>query len=514
LAALKAIRQDVVDPAIASHSGRIVKTTGDGLLLEFPSVVNAVRCALEVQTALADRTNDVPEEGRIIFRIGINLGDIIVEGDDIFGDGVNVAARLQEIAPPGGICISNRVHEDVRDRLGTGFDDGGVRTLKNIARPVQVWNWRPDATVGPKLASRPTTLPLPDKPSIAVLPFQNMSGDQEQEYFVDGVTEEIITELSRFHSLFVIARNSSFSYKGRSPDVREVGRELGVRYVLEGSIRRASDRIRVTSQLIDTLTGNHIWAERYDRVLEDVFALQDDLTRAIVAVIAPQIESTEEAKAARRRPDNLSAYEIGRRAWVHAWQGHDKADRALLEQSIAEAKKALEIDPNSVMALHVLTWAYGSMLFLHMAENRDDAIRNATFASTRAIELDRMDAYGYSLRGLGVWQRGELERFPEALADARRGHELNPNDATVLRTLGILESSSGEPELAIKHLHELLRRNPRDPRCHQTYAILAGTSFVAKQYAEGVQKGIARAFGPASPNSGALTSRIVSDWDG
>ena len=319
LAALKAVRQEVVDPAIASHGGRIVKTTGDGLLLEFPSVVNAVRCAVEVQTAMADRTAGIAEDRRIAFRIGINLGDIIVEGDDIFGDGVNVAARLQEIAAPGGICISSRVHDDVRDRLDTAFDDGGTQTLKNIARPVQVWRWQPGTAVAPKPAPPPTALPLPDKPSIAVLPFQNMSGDPEQEYFADGITEDIITELSRFQSLFVIARNSSFTYKGKSPDIRQVGRELGVRYVLEGSVRKAGNRIRVTSQLIDALTGSHIWAERYDRVLEDVFAVQEELTQSIVRAIAPPISDEEVAKVRRRRPDSLGGYEIAVRAHAKAW---------------------------------------------------------------------------------------------------------------------------------------------------------------------------------------------------
>src|SRR5262245_12808406 len=220
LAALRIVRQEVVDPAIAKHGGRIVKTTGDGLLLEFPSVVNAVRCAVEVQTAMANRTAEVPDDRRIAFRIGINQGDIIIEGDDIFGDGVNVAARLQEMAAPGGICVSSRVHEDVRDRLDTAFDDGGTQILKNIARPVQVWRWQPGTAVPPKPVTAPTALPLPDKPSIAVLPFQNMSGDPEQEYFADGMVEDIITALSRTKAVFVIARNSSFSYKGKSPDIR------------------------------------------------------------------------------------------------------------------------------------------------------------------------------------------------------------------------------------------------------------------------------------------------------
>jgi len=271
LAALKALRQEVVDPAITSHGGRIVKTTGDGLLLEFPSVVNAVRCSVEVQTAMAVRTAEVAEDRRIAFRIGINLGDIIVEGDDIFGDGVNIAARLQEIATLGGVCVSSRVHDDVRDRLETVFEDSGAQTLKNIARPVQVWRWQPGTAV-PRPAPVPAALPLPDKPSIALLPFQNMSGDPEQEYFADGIVEDIITALSRFKSLFVIARNSSFSYKGKSLDIRQVGRELGMRYVLEGSVRKAGGKVRITSQLIDSESGTHIWADRFDGPLEDIFA--------------------------------------------------------------------------------------------------------------------------------------------------------------------------------------------------------------------------------------------------
>jgi TolB-like protein/class 3 adenylate cyclase len=310
LAALKAVRQEVVDPTIAMHGGRIVKTTGDGLLLEFPSVVNAVRCVVEVQTAMADRTAEIAEDRRIAFRIGINLGDIIVEGDDIFGDGVNVAARLQEIALPGGICISNRVHDDVRDRLDTAFDDGGTQTLKNIARPVQVWRWHPGTAVSPPPATANSALPLPDKPSIAVLPFQNMSGDPEQEYFADGVVEDIITALSRFKALFVIARNSSFTYKGRSPDIRQVGRELGVRYVLEGSVRRAGGRVRVTGQLIEAESGTHIWADRFEGAIEDVFDLQDEVATSVVGAIAPQLERAEEKRARQKPTEQLRSYDL------------------------------------------------------------------------------------------------------------------------------------------------------------------------------------------------------------
>jgi adenylate cyclase len=491
VAALKALRRDVVDPQIAAYGGRIVKTTGDGLLLDFPSVVDAVRCVIEVQTAMATKMSDVPENRRIAFRIGVNLGDIIIDGDDIFGDGVNIAARLQEIAAPGGVCVSSRVHEDIRDRLDAAFSDGGAQTLKNIVRPIQVWRWSPGASTPTEVAtvsSADTPLTLPDKPSIAVLPFLNMSGDTEQEYFTDGITEDLITELSRFNSLFVIARNSSFSYKGRSPDIRQVGRELGVRYVLEGSIRKSSNRIRVTGQLVDALTGNHIWAERYDRVLEDIFAVQEEVTQAIVAAIAPQIESTEQSKAARRRPDDLTAYEIGLLAWTHAWQGGARAmaDRTLLDQAIREAREALTIDPRSVLALHTIAYACGTSRFLMTAMDREDALREGMWAAGRAIELDSTDALGYALRGWGVFVTGEFDRYPEGLADARRAHEMNPNDVYVLGVLAWLEAGVGEYERAIKHGHHILRLSPRDPRSYDTHHLLAFASFGAKQYAEGI----------------------------
>jgi TolB-like protein/Flp pilus assembly protein TadD len=332
--------------------------------------------------------------------------------------------------------------------------------------------------------AEPDTPALPDRPSIAVLPFLNMSGDPDQEYFTDGVTEDIITELSRFHSLFVIARNSSFSYKGKSPTFQQVGRELGVRYVLEGSIRKSSNRIRVTGQLIDTLTGNHIWAERYDRVMEDIFAVQEEVTRAIVAAIAPQVEATEQLKVARRRPSNLSAYEIAIQAWAHAWDGRDKADRTLLEQSIREAKEALAIDPNCVRALHALASAHGTALFYGMAADREDSLQETMQAIMRAIELDSADARGYALRALGFMQRGQWDRYPEALADARRAHEMNPNDTFVLRILGNLEAFTGEPERGIEHLHQVMRLNPRDTRSYTTHQLLANLCFIAKRYAD------------------------------
>jgi TolB-like protein/class 3 adenylate cyclase/Flp pilus assembly protein TadD len=496
LARLRKNRSERLDPILMKYGGRLVKLTGDGALVEFASAVDALSASIEFQQAMAEAHDDQPADASLVFRMGLHLGDLIVDGDDLYGDGVNIAARLEAEAPAGGIVISRTVHEAVAGRLKATFDDLGSLALKNIERPIQAYSvkwepsdWQPpvsaEVTDGSQTAPQ-VPLQLPDRPSIAVLPFQNMSGDPEQEYFTDGITEDIITELSRFHSLFVIARNSSFSYKGKSPNIQQVGKELGVRYVLEGSIRKSSNRIRVTGQLIDTLTGNHIWAERYDRVLDDIFAMQEELTRAIVAAITPQIESTEQFKAVRRRPENLSAYEIALRAWAHALEGQDKADPTLFSQSIREAREALAIDPNSVRALHVLAWAHGNTVQLSIAADRERALREAMWANTRAIELDGMDAYGYAFRGLSAMHFGR-SNDPEAIANARRAHEINPNDTFVLRILGALESNAGEFERAIEHLNQVMRLNPRDPRGHITYNVLGFACFGAKQYGEGVK---------------------------
>jgi TolB-like protein/class 3 adenylate cyclase len=499
LARLRKNRSERFDPVLTKYGGRLVKLTGDGALVEFASAVDALSAAIEFQQGMAEANSDRPTDTALVFRMGLHLGDLIVDGDDLYGDGVNVAARLEGEAPAGGILISRNVRDAVAGRVKATFEDLGGLSLKNIERPVRAFrvHWEaldwptqaaPEAPVAPAmtLQSSPTPLPLPDKPSIAVLPFQNMSGDPEQEYFTDGITEDIITELSRFHSLFVIARNSSFSYKGKSPEVPQVGRELGVRYVLEGSVRKSSDRIRLTAQLTDTLTGNPIWAERYDRVLEDIFAVQEQLTQAIVAAIAPQIGFVEKSRAARRRPESLSAYEIALLARAHVWEGQDKADRTLIDQSIQEARRALAIDPSSVPALLILALAHGSALSLQMVADRAHALQEAMSAAARAIELDGTDALAYALRGLVAFLGGQLDRYAAGLTDARRAHELNPNDTAVLGILSTMEAAAGEPERAIEHLHMVLRLNPRAPRRHGFYSMLAFASFGAKQYAEGV----------------------------
>ena len=345
LAQLKALRKTLFDPKIADHRGRIVKNTGDGALVEFASVVDAVRCADEIQRGMAEQNTDVPQDKRIEFRIGIHVGDIIIADDDIFGDGVNIAVRLEGIAEPGGICISDDAHRQVRGKVESTLEDMGSQALKNIAEPMRVWRI-------PKNLRRATLVPnrlpiddaeplaLPDKPSIAVLPFQNMSGDPDQDYFADGMVDEITTALSRFKSLFVIARNSSFTYKGKAVDIKQVGRELGVRYVLEGSVRKAAGKVRIIGQLIDAATGMHLWADRFEGDLSDIFALQDRMTESVVSAIAPKMFQIE-IDLAVRRPNNLSAYDLCLRAspHLHSWTRGGSAEALRL------ASRALEIDP-------------------------------------------------------------------------------------------------------------------------------------------------------------------------
>jgi TolB-like protein/class 3 adenylate cyclase len=340
LQALKAIRADLIDPTIAAHNGRLVKTTGDGLLVEFGSVVDALRCATDVQARMAERNTAVPADKRIQFRIGINVGDIVVEDGDIFGDGVNVAARLEGLAEPGGICVSARVQEDATGKLDLAFEDMGEQTLKNITRPVRAYRVATGAMSA--TAAVVPALPLPDKPSIAVLPFQNMSGDPEQEYFADGMVEEIITALSRIRWLFVIARNSSFTYKGQSVDVKRVGRELGVRYVLEGSVRKAGRRVRITGQLIDAVTGTHLWADRFDGSLEDVFDLQDKVASSVAGVIEPALQTAETAHSARRPTNDLTAYDL----YLRAWAMHSSS-AAQTPEALRLLNRAIERDPDT-----------------------------------------------------------------------------------------------------------------------------------------------------------------------
>ena len=376
---LKTHRIERIEPAVRRHGGRLIKLTGDGALIEFASAVEALSAAVEIQQAMVDANRHQPADTAIVFRIGIDLGDLMVDDNELYGDGVNIAVRLEGAAPPGGVLISGNVHDAVTGRLKVGFEDLGSLELKNIAKLVHAWrvtwaaeDWPGKAGHAPAHATAELAMPppLPDKPSIAVLPFTNMSGDPEQEYFTDGISEDIITELARFHELFVIARNSTFTYKGRAVDVRVVAGELGVRYVLEGSIRKAVNRVRVTGQLIDALSGNHIWAERYDRVLQDIFAVQEELTRSIVRAIAPQILDAETEKIHRRRPEDLNAYEIAVRANAKASEAWLKSNAGLRDAAIADAVAALAIDPRSTTALTALAFAQWQHLAFATAADR------------------------------------------------------------------------------------------------------------------------------------------------
>jgi adenylate cyclase len=497
LARLREHRTQRLEPTLARHGGRLVKLTGDGALVEFGSAVDALGAAIEFQQAMAEANREQPEDTRIVFRIGLHLGDLIVDGDDLYGDGVNVAARLEAAAPPGGIVISRNVHDATAGRLKATFDDMGSLALKNIERPVQAFgvkwhaaDWKVSApsTAVPFAVASPIVaapLALPDKPSIAVLPFQNMSGDPEQEYFTDGVTEDIITELSRFHELFVIARNSTFTYKGQAVDVRTVARELGVRYVLEGSIRKVANRIRVTGQLIDGVTGNHIWADRYDRVLDDIFAVQEELTQSIVRAIAPHISEIEVSKARRRRPENLSVYEFAVRAHAKAWEAWLKSDRILREEAIAEARAALGIDATSTLALDAL--ALGQMLNVQAGTATEVEWQDGIAAATRSIELDRNGNVAHSTRGNLLAQGPDASRQAEALANVQRGYDLNPNSNFSVINLAFVRINVGDAANAISLLHQALRMSPRDPLCHAMHYQLARAYFADGQYATAVE---------------------------
>ena len=420
-AKLTALLAGGVEPAIAEHGGRIVKNTGDGFLAEFPSAVEAVRAAMQFQSRIKELTSGDAEGSRILFRVGLNIGDIIVEAHDIFGDGVNIAARLESIAEPGGICISQTVFNHARDKVTFDVEEAGEQILKNIARPVHVYRIIIDPgrqTAMPK--SEVPALALPDKPSVAVLPLTNMSGDPEQEFVSDGIAEDVITALSRYPSLFVIARNSSFTYKGRAVDVRQVGRELGVRYVLEGSVRKAGNRIRVTAQLIEAATSNHVWAERYDRDLADVFAVQDELTEALTTALAPAIADAELRRAMRKPPGSLDAWAAYQRGLWHL--GKATAD----DDETAEKffRQAIDLDPTfggsySALALYQLQAAA-----LYQKIDLRDAQRSAETLARRAVALDGADAEARSCLGWALQARGEAD---DALAEIERALSMSPN---------------------------------------------------------------------------------------
>jgi adenylate cyclase len=477
LAQLKTHRRELIDPKIAEHRGRVVKTTGDGILIEFPSVVEAVDCAVEVQQGMVDRNADVPEDKRITFRVGVNLGDIIIDGDDIHGDGVNIAARLETMAEPGTVCVSAGAWDQARGKVPFGADDLGEHQLKNIERPVRVFR----ITSGPSAIPTRRPLPLPDKPSVAVLPFQNMSGDLEQEYLADGIVEEIITALSHFRQLFVIARNSTFAYKGKSPDIRQVGRELGVRYVLEGSVRKAANRVRITGQLIDAASGAHLWADRFDGAIDDILDLQDQVTASVVGAIAPKLEQAEIERARTKPTENLNAYDLYLQALPYYYltrAGNDEALRLL--------RQAISLDPNYALAKARAAACIGARdnqgIRLSKSET-DEGIRLAR----EALDGGRDDPSVLELAG---WALSYLAHDNEAgLAALDRALALNVNSAQALRLSGWIRLFSGDPRTATEHFTRVIRLSPLDPRISNVFAGLGIAHMMAGDYDEAVKFG-------------------------
>jgi adenylate cyclase len=483
LARLRALRSDLIDPTIAVHNGRVVKRTGDGALVEFRSVVDAVRCAIEIQNAMVERNAGVPEDRRIEFRIGIHLGDIVEESDgDLMGDGVNIAARLEGIAEPGAICLSEDAYRQVKARLDLAVGDLGQRHLKNIAEPVRVYSLQVGKPAQPKPAApsearkaeekpddKPSVrLALPDKPSIAVLPFQNMSGDAEQEYFVDGMVEDIITGLSRIKWLFVIARNSSFVYKGKAVDIRQVARELGVRYVLEGSVRKAGNRLRVTGQLIEAETGAHLWADRYDGALEDVFDLQDKLTTAIVGIIEPHLRRAEIERARRKRPESLDAYDHYLRALPHTVSMMPE-DFAVVVRCLEEA---LKLDPDYAIAHAYMAWALerrfmGSLV--RGGSNEADAAASLRHARAALIHGGD-DAAALALAALVILHLAhDFQAAAGAIANALA---LDSSCATALYFGAHIHAFSGDIAIGEDYANRALRLSPFDSLAFEGYQAL------------------------------------------
>jgi len=479
LAALKILRREVVDPAIIEHHGRMVKTTGDGMLVEFASAVDAVNCAMGVQAQMADRNCDGPN--RITFRIGINVGDIIIDGDDIFGDGVNVAARVESECEPGGVCLSEDVFRQVRGKTTFVFDDIGERSLKNIEQPVRLYAAR-NATAPPIAAANlpaetQRSLPLPDNPSIAVLPFTNMSGDPEQEYFADGMVEDIITALSRSKSLFVIARNSSFTYKGKAVDIKQVGRELGVRYVLEGSVRRATNRLRITSQLIETATGNHIWADGFDCGLTDVFETQDEITARIQNAIGDTLVKTEAVRASRSGQVDMQAWQLR----MQAWEGFHRWDRLGCLRGVELGQQAIRLDPYESDGYVVKASCLYVLALSGWAESSRKAFDEAIGLLSRAINLDADNAMAYSMLGVMLLAVG---RHDEAVLQIRRAFALAPGSYYAALCSGIVLGYCGEPNEALRFIETAVRVNPRAPSIYAIYQSQCAALFVLDRYEE------------------------------
>ncbi|MES0039003.1 adenylate/guanylate cyclase domain-containing protein [Mesorhizobium sp. M0046] len=474
LARLRTHRIELVDPAIAKNKGRIIKTTGDGMLVEFQSVTDAVKCAVEIQQRMKRRNSDVPQERRIEFRIGINLGDIIFDDDDIFGDGVNIASRIEQLADVGGICVTAAVATQIADRLEIAMEDLGEKTLKNISRPVRLYRVGFDGPVLPQVEAKRSI----SKPSIVVLPFSNMSGDPEQEFFADGLTEDIITELSRHHELFVISRNSSFVYKNRAVNVREVAEKLDVQYLVEGSVRKIGDRVRVTVQLIDTANDAHIWADKYDRKLDDIFAIQDEVTAAIAATLPGRVEAAQRDQLARAKPANMAAYECVLAAKVL----HHRSTIADNERAQTLIERAVTLDPDYAHAHAWRACILGQAWVHNWCEDRDAVWNNIKAALDRALALDNNDADVHRILAAVNVNNNELTT---ARYHQERALALNPNYDLVVVQQGELLTWLGRPEEGIEWIRKAMQLNPHHPE--RFWSHLGKAHFAARQYGEAIE---------------------------
>jgi len=480
LTRLKALRRDVIDPLISAHSGRTVKLMGDGALVEFASAVDAVTCAIAVQKQVRDINAGLPEGGRIAFRIGINVGDVIVDGDDIYGDGVNVAARIEALAEPGGICISRSAAEQVRDKVPIRIEPRGEQTVKNIARPIEVFrivaeDFAADIVAGLAGSSATAT----DKPAIVVLPFVNMSGDAEQEFFTDGITEDIITELSRFRDLLVISRNSAFTYKGKPINVQTVAKELGVHYVVEGSVRKAASRVRITVQLIEAESDRHLWAERFDRELADIFAIQDEVTRAIVSILPGRVAAAAGDRVQRKAPESLAAYEcvlVGKRLHHRSSRDDNAEAQRVLDRAIA-------LDPAYA---HAHAWkgcVLGQSFVNGWSADSTATVRAAEREVTLALSLDENDSDVH--RVLAAIQLSIHHDYDRALYHQERALALNPNDDLIVVQQGEMLTWTGRADEGIEWIEKAMRLNPYHPERFWNH--LGRAFFVARRYGDAVK---------------------------
>ncbi len=510
LAQLKSFRKTLVDPGITAHRGRIVKTTGDGMLVEFASAVDAARCAVEIQRAMIQRNADVLPELRIEFRIGIHVGDIIIDDNDIFGDGVNIAARLEGIAAPGGVCISDDAHRQIRGKIDIAFDDMGEQTLKNIAEPMRAWRMRlagEDATaIGPgSTPIRVQDLALPDKPSIVVLPFDNMSAEPGQDYLADGIVEAITAALSCIRSFFVIARSSAFTYEGRTTNARDIGKELGVAYLLEGSVQKAGNRLRIIVQLIETEGGAHVWSSRFDGAIDDFFDLEDRITEQVAGALQPSIRIAEIERSRRKRPQDLGSYDYTMRAMPHVWALEKEESVKALEL----LEKALTIDPEYPLALSLAGWCHAQRSVYNWADDIAESQASARSLAERAAEMSGDDPVILTVLGA---VHTFVRNYGTARVLLERAVTLDSNAAWAWSWLGWLENYADQPQKAIENFERALRLSPIDPMNFNNYVGLGSAHEVAQEYDKAAA--FYRRALEERPNAGWIYRNLASSLSG